>query len=638
MREERPTTRGTSAPGERDIESTKPSIDWSEKEDAELTKLVNKHGTSWRDCLDDSRTFQNKYEHISDESARDRLRRRWRTLRKNADTVDWSQQDYTEDDVRNEICRQVDIHGTDWKEILAMSSREFETFDSSSPMRSDLFLITPSDAVLQPVLQDRYSDFEDDAARRCISKRYARIKKSLGIDDVEEGEIGSVDETASALFCSFSIDSGPSELSGLGSDCSDIPSFISADMDLYRLICDDDEFFDFGLVGPERNSPGDAFVPPFEGWSHSQGLDRTELLSLICGRKTSLGELQVVQISYDGNTKDSLQHFFLSVQDILTKGVYQETPVQPDAMFILLDLDGKIDIGTGVARRSSWDVYACNDTVEKVIDFWAVKNDAEGSIGSFQMPNIGGVHKMQSLLYYMKDIVHSASLVDKEDQILWSPRDFLALQQFHICEDGVACKHCFRPFEVPLSEDGVSGLIEDLTFHCDECPECPLSVRRKMKRDTKPLPASRPPSRQLIPRMARASNFRSSQQKDDEATIQETAKGLTSCGDIPFLGSRTLALGNVWRRLSDFEDFVPSDAVSSNDFELESPPYKGSTTPLDSGRSLEYCHCNMAFSSDVKENQELQSPRRKKPDVAGQSRPFAEQFLSTSQTLFRAAN
>ena len=137
-REERPTTRGTSSTsGERDIESTKPSIDWSDKEDAELTKLVNKHGTSWRDCLDDSRTFREKYEHISDESARDRLRRRWRTLCKNADTVDWSQQDYTEDDVRNEICRQVDIHGTDWKEILAMSSREFETFDSSSSMRPE---------------------------------------------------------------------------------------------------------------------------------------------------------------------------------------------------------------------------------------------------------------------------------------------------------------------------------------------------------------------------------------------------------------------------------------------------------------------------------------------------------------------
>ena len=117
------------------------SSDWSEKEDAELTKLVNKHGTSWRDCLDDSRTFQIKYEHISDESARDRLRRRWRTLRKNADTVDWSKQDYTEDDVRNEICRQVDIHGTDWKQILTVSSREFKTFDSSS-MRSDLFFIT----------------------------------------------------------------------------------------------------------------------------------------------------------------------------------------------------------------------------------------------------------------------------------------------------------------------------------------------------------------------------------------------------------------------------------------------------------------------------------------------------------------
>jgi len=444
-----------------------------------------------------------------------------------------------------------------------------------------------------------------------------------------------VEETASELSCSFSIDSEPSELSDLGSACSDIPSFISADMDLYRLICDDDEF-DFGLDnlnGPERNSPVDEFVPPFEGWSHCQGLDRTELLREICARKTSPGELQVIHISYDGNTKDSLQHFFLSVQDICAKGVYRETPVQPDAMFVLLDLDGKIDTGIGVVRRSSWDIYACNDKVEKVIDFWAVRNEAEGSIGSFQMPSVGGVHKMQSLLYYMKDVVHSASLVDMEDQILLSPHDFLALQQFHICEDGVACRHCYCPFEVPLSEEGVSGLIEDLIFHCNECRECPLSVRRKMKRDSKPLPVSRPPSRQLIPRKARPSKFRSGQQEDDETPFQESAKGSTSREDIPFLGSRALALGNIWKRLSDFEDFFPSEAASSNNLELEPPQYKGVTSFLDSGRSPEHCHCSMSFTSDVKENQELQSPRRKKPDVAGQSWPFRGQILSPSHTV-----
>ena len=98
------------------------SSDWSETEDAELTKLVNKHGNSWRDCLDDSTIFQEKYKHISDESARDRLRSRWRTIRKN--TIDWSKQDYTEEDVRKEITRQVAEHGTDWKHILAVSSRE----------------------------------------------------------------------------------------------------------------------------------------------------------------------------------------------------------------------------------------------------------------------------------------------------------------------------------------------------------------------------------------------------------------------------------------------------------------------------------------------------------------------------------
>ena len=139
VREECPTTRGTSsAPDERDIEPepTKQRTDWRETEDAELTKLVNKHGNSWRDCLDDSTIFQEKYKHISDESARDRLRSRWRTIRKN--TIDWSKQDYTEEDVRNEIARQVAEHGTDWKHILAVSSREFETLVStlSSFMRA----------------------------------------------------------------------------------------------------------------------------------------------------------------------------------------------------------------------------------------------------------------------------------------------------------------------------------------------------------------------------------------------------------------------------------------------------------------------------------------------------------------------
>ena len=432
-------------------------------------------------------------------------------------------------------------------------------------------------------------------------------------NDVDEGEI--VVEQEYQRSCLNDEDAELSELSDLGSAC--LPSFISADMDLYRLICDDDEF-DFGLDnmnGPERNSPEEEFVPPFEGWSHCQGLDRTELLNQICSRKTSPGELQVIHISYDGNTKDSLQHFFLTVQDISTKGVYQETPVQPDAMFVLLDLDGKIDTGTGVVRRSSWDVYACNN--KEAIDFWAVENDAEGSIGSFQMPSVGGVHKMQSLLYYTKDIIHSASFVDNEDQLLLPPREFLALQQFHICEDGVACKHCCRPFQVPLSEEGVSGLIEDLISHCDECPECPLSVRRKLRRDSKPLPASRPPSRHLIPRKARGSNFNSMLEKGERIE------------NIPFSGSRALALGSIWRRLSAFEDFVPSDDAALNDLELDPPQYKGVTRHLvDSDTFSDNCHCRQTpFASDAKENQELQSPRRKKPYAADQDLlPFQEQL------------
>ena len=60
-------------------EPPKPTC-WSAKEDKELTKLVNKYGTSWRDCLDNSRIWKKKFEHISDEAARDRLRRRWHVI------------------------------------------------------------------------------------------------------------------------------------------------------------------------------------------------------------------------------------------------------------------------------------------------------------------------------------------------------------------------------------------------------------------------------------------------------------------------------------------------------------------------------------------------------------------------------
>ena len=54
---------------------------WSSKEDTELTKLVDKYGNSWRDCLENSRIFQKKFKHVDAEAARDRLRSRWRVIR-----------------------------------------------------------------------------------------------------------------------------------------------------------------------------------------------------------------------------------------------------------------------------------------------------------------------------------------------------------------------------------------------------------------------------------------------------------------------------------------------------------------------------------------------------------------------------
>lgn len=73
QREERPEP--TVAPA-----NTNSLLVWSSEEDAELSRMAEKYGKSWKACLDNSAILREKFHTLRDKSGRDRLRRRWHKI------------------------------------------------------------------------------------------------------------------------------------------------------------------------------------------------------------------------------------------------------------------------------------------------------------------------------------------------------------------------------------------------------------------------------------------------------------------------------------------------------------------------------------------------------------------------------
>ena len=151
---------------------------------------------------------------------------------------------------------------------------------------------------------------------------------------------------------------------------------------------------------------------PREAFLYKPGTTRQHVLTSICANKTSgsaVGDAQsrpassdnaltLVQISKRGESdRDSLKHFFLSVDLIITKGWHEGRAIPKDSLFAMLSVTNIVSMydenGKQVGNDStSWDIYAASNYDTTVITYWAI--DTSGKhVSMFEVPKIGGVLK-----------------------------------------------------------------------------------------------------------------------------------------------------------------------------------------------------------------------------------------------------
>ena len=120
------------------------------------------------------------------------------------------------------------------------------------------------------------------------------------------------------------------------------------------------------------------------------------------------GEMIAVQIDHQGDTaKEALEHFFLVVPHIISKGTHEGRSIPRDAVFVLQKVDGVISMYDRFKKqvgndRTSWDIYAraLSDDGSASVVFYAVEGQSGSHVGQFEIEK--DANRCHWLLHHME--------------------------------------------------------------------------------------------------------------------------------------------------------------------------------------------------------------------------------------------